>query len=714
MDKPGKKKTKKSEINSSEKESEEENNVVNSTRIEETQGNGIQQTMDIKGKEKFKKKKKKNTAGLSSERIYEGREGTKEEDIQEKPQKKKRSIEVIEEKPEKMKCLEEDKIEEKGIEAGEFAAKASPKKKNKGIEEIKEKPEKSRSIEEEETVEKPSQKKKYKSFEVEDIAEKSQKEKGIEAGEIEEGSAQAEVIAEKPQKKKKKKSIEVEELEETPSKNESIEEEGIIEKSKKKKNKSTEGEEIDESPPKNSSIQGEEIERTSIEADEEIVEKPKKKKKNKSIEAKENEEKPENNKGTEEDEIEHRSIEVEAVIEKTKRKKSTEEEENTEEPEINKCIEEKPKKIKKKQRCVREGEECDDMEGEEKRRTKRKHKGIIGEVHNNSLVRGSPSDSPLHKKQKRVTFSDQVQVFSAGDKKEQDIRVDTSKVTPFVQNVGKDKLVWGKRFQREEDEAIKDAIDRYIKEHGLDKEDGLHKILNCGKFPEVRNCWREIGARLHWRPLQSVYIRAHILYERASIRGWTEDELNLLKRLQATHGNKWKKISMVLGKSRYHVKDAWRRIKRGVMNKGHWSQDEYQKLFDLVNYNLLVKESLKEEKTSNRVLRDNISWEAIADEMATRDHVFCCKKWYYNLASSMVQTGEWENGDDHSLLERLLETNASDEEEVDWNDLLEQRSGETCLKRWKQMVKHLGEYRSIPFLEQLDLLVKRYAPHLIE
>jgi len=81
----------------------------------------------------------------------------------------------------------------------------------------------------------------------------------------------------------------------------------------------------------------------------------------------------------------------------------------------------------------------------------------------------------------------------------------------------------------------------------------------------------------------SVYFRAHVLYERSEERGWTEDEINALKRLHAEHGNNWKEISEFLGKSRYHVKNKWRSIKRTGLNSGHWSREEYQKLFDLVN-----------------------------------------------------------------------------------------------------------------------------------
>ncbi|MCO5580500.1 hypothetical protein L7F22_034368 [Adiantum nelumboides] len=113
-------------------------------------------------------------------------------------------------------------------------------------------------------------------------------------------------------------------------------------------------------------------------------------------------------------------------------------------------------------------------------------------------------------------------------------------------------------------------------------------------------------------------------------------------------------------------------------------------------------------------LRDNIGWEKIADTLDTHNHGPCCCKWYYNLQSSLVSDGHWANQDDFLLLESLLESGASAEEEVEWDGLLEHRSGQVCLTRWKQMVKHLGENRTRQFLDKLEILAQRYAPDLLE
>ncbi|KAL6579843.1 hypothetical protein OROMI_007867 [Orobanche minor] len=91
--------------------------------------------------------------------------------------------------------------------------------------------------------------------------------------------------------------------------------------------------------------------------------------------------------------------------------------------------------------------------------------------------------------------------------------------------------------------------------------------------------------------------------KRSETRRWTQyDEI---RKYQEEHGNEWKVLAEEFGRHRVHVKDTWRRIKLSGRKKGHWSQEEYQKLFNLVNVDLQAK--LSEEKRSKHgMLRDNI------------------------------------------------------------------------------------------------------------
>lgn len=310
-----------------------------------------------------------------------------------------------------------------------------------------------------------------------------------------------------------------------------------------------------------------------------------------------------------------------------------------------------------------------------------------------------PSESSAQKaRPKKVSFSEHVQIFPSSDAK----------------NDEDDGFVRGKRFSLEEDKMIKESVINYIEAHRLG-EDGLNMVLHCRSHPEVKHCWKEIGAALPWRPCESIYYRAHILFERDENRKWTPEELELVRKFHEKHGSDWKMLADTLGKHRFHVKDAWRRIRLPNQKKGQWSQEEYQKLFDLVNMDLRMKAS-EEKKTKHGMLRDNISWEAISEKLSTRTNAICCMKWYDQLTSPMVAEGKWADTDDFHLVNALSSLDACCMDDVDWENLLEHRSGTICRKRWNQMVKHLGtdENKSKSFPEQVEILSTRYCPDVLE
>lgn len=204
------------------------------------------------------------------------------------------------------------------------------------------------------------------------------------------------------------------------------------------------------------------------------------------------------------------------------------------------------------------------------------------------------------------------------------------------------------------------------------------------------------------------------MFERSETRQWTEEDYEFLQKAQQQHGNDWKSVAEELGKHRFHVKDTWRRIKLQNRKKGNWSQEEYQNLYDLVNLDLQLKLDCEEKKSKHGMLRDNIPWGAISDRLSTRSDAHCCTKWYKQLTSSMVAEGIWADADDYCLVGALYDLDACCEGDVDWDNLLEHRSGDVCRKRWNQMVLPIGFHGCKPFAEQVETLAKRYCPDLAE
>ncbi|GAB2289815.1 hypothetical protein Dimus_024122 [Dionaea muscipula] len=305
---------------------------------------------------------------------------------------------------------------------------------------------------------------------------------------------------------------------------------------------------------------------------------------------------------------------------------------------------------------------------------------------------------PPQRRAKRVKFSSHVEVFPSDS---------SEKVTNCD-----DGLIRGKRFSKEEDELVKKAVLDYIEMHCLGEE-GLQMVLNSRGHKGMYGCWNEIAEALPWRHVVSVYSRAHALFERGETRKWTQEELEMIRSRVEQEGASWKPLAVELGRYRFHVKDTWRRIKLANRKRGRWSQDEYQSLFDLVNMDLRMKLHAKK-KTKHGMLRDNVSWTAISEKLSTRPVALCCIKWYDTLTSPMVAEGCWADTDDHRLLIALYELDANCEEDVNWDNLLEHRSGDLCRKRWRQMIRHIGDNREKSFAEQVEILSGRYCPDVLE
>ncbi|KAG5617855.1 hypothetical protein H5410_017679 [Solanum commersonii] len=243
-----------------------------------------------------------------------------------------------------------------------------------------------------------------------------------------------------------------------------------------------------------------------------------------------------------------------------------------------------------------------------------KNKIDRGKIKKRKMVKlGRSSEDPSHEKsEKRVKFSGQVQILpSLSDEKHE---------------IEEENLLRGKRFSKLEDEIVKEAVHKYIEIHNLGEE-GLKKVLNARSYPKIKGCWKEIGRAIPYRPSTAVYSRAQILFRRSESRKWTEEEYEMVRKFQKEHGNNWRILADELGKHRWHVKDTWRRLKLPNQNKGQWTQEEYQNLFDLVNTDLRLK--LSEEKKSNHgMLQDNIAWGVISENLSTRTNANCCLKWY--------------------------------------------------------------------------------------
>ena len=356
---------------------------------------------------------------------------------------------------------------------------------------------------------------------------------------------------------------------------------------------------------------------------------------------------------------------------------------------------EKKRKKKGRERKMEAGNNVGTEDDNERKRKKVKSiEDVSGGPANIETTDLSEKRRPDKKPKKNVKFSDHVEVFPSSN--------------------GQEGLIQGKRFSQEEDKMVKNAVLRYIKNHRLGKKkEVLPKILQCKSHPELKGCWKEIASALPWRPRESIYYRAHVIFERSEKRSWTPEDKEFIRRFHEEHGSNWRVMADALKKHRFQVKDAWRRMRLPNRKKGAWAQEEYQTLFDLVNLDLQMR-ALEEKKSKHGMLRDNIGWEAICEKLSTRINSSCCLKWYGQLTSRMVIEGKWADTDDYRLLKALFKLDACCMEDVDWDGLLEHREGDVCRKRWEQMIRYIGHYKNKSFSEQVEILANRYCPDLIQ
>ncbi|XVF68539.1 hypothetical protein PTKIN_Ptkin11bG0010800 [Pterospermum kingtungense] len=95
-----------------------------------------------------------------------------------------------------------------------------------------------------------------------------------------------------------------------------------------------------------------------------------------------------------------------------------------------------------------------------------------------------------------------------------------------------------------------------IDDANKDGDEGVNMLMNCKLHPELKNCWKEIQAAIPWRLHDSVYCRAHTLFERGEKHPWTLEEYEFIQKFVDEHGQKWRLLADLLGKHGKHVRDV--------------------------------------------------------------------------------------------------------------------------------------------------------------
>ncbi|XP_071083299.1 cyclin-D-binding Myb-like transcription factor 1 [Haliotis cracherodii] len=252
------------------------------------------------------------------------------------------------------------------------------------------------------------------------------------------------------------------------------------------------------------------------------------------------------------------------------------------------------------------------------------------------------------------------------------------------------------QWTKDETDLLMENIDSYCKERGI--KDPTEIIFEMTK-DERKDFYRTIARGLQ-RPLFSVYRRVTRMYDQKNHMGkYTPEEMAKLRELRMKHGNDWAAIGAVLGRSASSVKDKCRLMK-DTCNAGKWLPEEERRLASAVYELAGVK--------MGESVTHGLSWAAVAERVGTRSEKQCRTKWLNYLNWKQKGGSEWTRQDDINLILKIASLGASDDTEIDWNELSSDwssvRSPQWLRGKWWSLKRHVPDYQDLVFADIIEIL----------
>ena len=234
-----------------------------------------------------------------------------------------------------------------------------------------------------------------------------------------------------------------------------------------------------------------------------------------------------------------------------------------------------------------------------------------------------------------------------------------------------------------------DTLDRNIEKYQTE-----HKIKDFGEYlrnvvipnRQIVEISRQLSKNII-RRLESVYKRIYYQFASNNIKlgsSLSKDEINQISVLQKLHGNKWKLIGKVMGRSQkdlctyFHNRNSPHH-RKGIFQicstkkRTTFLPSEYEKLINIIQTQASVE--------TGKINDSKINWVSVAREFGTRNAVTCQRRWS-TVLSTRIKSGITEK-DQRSMYQDLKKKILKlfiDEQIEDKNDI-----------DWKKVVEYLGE-----------------------
>ncbi|TSN86040.1 Transcription termination factor 1 [Bagarius yarrelli] len=358
----------------------------------------------------------------------------------------------------------------------------------------------------------------------------------------------------------------------------------------------------------------------------------------------------------------------------------------TEETQISEPSEDVPTKKKKKKKKLKEWKENIAVKTEEvsltigletQRNEKRKKKNI-------SKDNSRDHPSTQHKQTESVSTPEEAQT-SRGDKEaNQDVQtrealeIDAkllSEIKEFMPNIESKEVMSIRkiikydlprfkefknqgislnhgRFTAQENERLKKNVKDFMALTAIDSPIKLfftcrfkQEQENIKKLKWLHKFFERIAEGIP-RSCYYVYARGRKMFDEQNYRGeFSKEELHTLNKLHNLHGNNWKKISELTGRSAISLEKRYKQI---ADKEGPWSNKEVQRLLRGVrDYVVSQIPGAAESNSSLRVMKETLykrlPWQKIAMKVKTRSWTQCREKWMYEMDVDDPACVNWED-----------------------------------------------------------------------
>lgn len=252
------------------------------------------------------------------------------------------------------------------------------------------------------------------------------------------------------------------------------------------------------------------------------------------------------------------------------------------------------------------------------------------------------------------------------------------------------------QWTKDEIELLQANINSYCKDNNIN--DPTEIIFEMSK-DERKDFYRTVAKGLN-RPLFSVYRRVIRMYDQKNYVGkYSQDEMIKLRELRSKHGTDWAAIGAVLGRSASSVKDKCRLMK-DTCNSGKWLPQEERRLTEAVC-------ELSGAQPGENITH-GLSWAGVAERVGTRSEKQCRTKWLNYLNWKQQGGAEWTREDDINLILKMSASGATDETQLDWNELAKDwpsvRSPQWLRGKWWSLKRHVPDYQLLTFTALVDCL----------